>query len=141
MSCSLHCDLIYILFTSPPSPGGLETSIGPHFESEREPSRGWFESQFSSLSSLCIRQSESGRALHSGEGISCLWGLKNYLRGCENQGIIRNREDLTEKGEIKPGSQSFLFTFTVISQCRRHKDMSSIPGWGRSPGGGNDNPL
>lgn len=73
-----------------------------------------FESQFSSLSSLCIRQSGSGRALHSGEGISCLWGLKNYLRGHENQGIIRNWEDLTEKGEIKPGttglsSPSFCF--------------------------------
>ena len=26
-------------------------------------------------------------------------------------------------------------------QCRRHKRCSSIPGSGRSPGGGNGNPL
>ena len=102
-SCSLQCDLIYILFTSP-----------HHWEAWRLPLatllewtwalRGVkFESQPSSLSSLCIRQSETGEAVHSGKGISCLWGLKTYLRGYENQGIIRNREDL-ERWEIKPGS-------------------------------------
>ena len=26
-------------------------------------------------------------------------------------------------------------------QYRRHRDLGSIPGWGRSPGGGNGNPL
>ena len=26
-------------------------------------------------------------------------------------------------------------------QCRSHRDSGSIPGWGRSPGGGNGNPL
>ena len=28
-----------------------------------------------------------------------------------------------------------------VCQCRRHKKQSSIPGWKRSPGRGNDNPF
>ena len=28
-----------------------------------------------------------------------------------------------------------------VRQCRRHRDVGSIPGWGRSPAGGNGNPL
>ena len=44
-------------------------------------------------------------------------------------------------GIIVPGLPGCLSVFRICLQCRRHRDSGSIPGLGRSPGGGHGNPL
>ena len=97
---------------------------------------------------LCIKQIASGKLLHSRELGSVLCDdLEGWDRGGgvggrpKKEGIYVHIKMIHVDVQQKQGLPGWLSGKESASDAKDTEDTGSIPGSGRSPGGGHDNPL
>ena len=82
---------------------------------------------------------EKGKATHSS---ILAWRIPWTIQSLGSQRVGRTeRLSVSLSGTLEGASQVVLVVRSLSPSAEDVRDAGSIPGWGRSPGGGNGNPL